>query len=780
MSILPALLILLQIPSFSQSGCEGDIVLTTQEEIDAFTCETLEGDLHLILSEALDLEPLTVLREVKGTLIIDFNPDLDLYPDGLRNLHRAGAIQITTGGGSSWDTRFDIGVFEQLTAIGALTVSEVRLINSFPALTQLDFLAMYSSYFTDISWLENIDFLQSLTFQNQVVAEQIEALLAKVKKGGDVSMTASNFGDLGGLKGVDYLNLLEITGSNGISFDGLSDLDSTNYFRISDTHTSGGCCGLAPYLGRDPQPVVFEFTGNSCSLSDIPACKNSCPGDILVGTQSDADNFTCAVVQGNLTLTGNYVYYDSLEVLEEVKGDLIIEDLMGPFGLNGLQNLHTVGGDVIIRNNQVLGNTQSLFRLTAVGGDIRVENNPDLTSVRGLENATAPVNLSVQNNPELVYCCELEALAARATGMVEISANGAYCSVSGFDECVTEQGECLGDVYVQNQDEADLFDCESIRGSFHLISSMPLDGSELLKLDSVTENVKLRLDYAEFDGLTNLAWIGGELAPTSNKLFGADIHLGGLSGLRHLGGINTALTRFEGQLWVEGTLNYVSFGYATEFLTINWIPNVTQVDSLWLSEINESQVDVNHLMSLLPEDGIVYMGNPNLENFSGLQGKTELASLSIDAGTAQTLDGMEDLRTIGDLKLNYLFVLDNCCGLYNLLTDGTITGDFLFIVEGCTIEGIISGCAPAEEIPSSVYPNPSASNAVTIKWTGDDQQASRVQVLDNFGKVVMQSELGARGGIRTAVLDISRLPSGTFLVRIITGKNAELRRLVRE
>lgn len=375
--LLMCLLAAVHITPAPAQVCQGDIFLSSQEEVNAFACETVDGDLYLEINDPLDFEALSLLTEVTGTIHIAFAPDLYPAIRGLRNLGKAGGLEIRAGGGSSWDTHFEIGVFTSLDSLGTLSVSEIRLSGSFPALTRLNGLSMYASYFMDISWLENIAPIHSLRLNTQIVAGQNEVLMAKVKEGGDVSVMYSYFEDFGGLQGTGFLNTLEITGSSGKSFDGLTSLDSTNYFLVTDTEVSEGCCGLASYLRSDPKPVAFQFSGNSCSLNEIlENCvrENVCEGDVVLVTQEDFYNFNCTRIVGNLVLGNEFdanseLVTSSLSKLKEVIGNVNI-NRTDPTPLPLIQ-LESIGGELTIGNEVDLGSfsaLKSVRRIKSNGG----------------------------------------------------------------------------------------------------------------------------------------------------------------------------------------------------------------------------------------------------------------------------------------------------------------------------------------------------------------------------------------------------------------------------
>ncbi len=541
------------------------------------------------------------------------------------------------------------------------------------------------------------------------------------------------------------------------------------------------CCELSPIVQNGGVYGNINIYGNgaSCTPEAIRNCSEGgldCVGDFIL-TGREVANFQCRTIDGSLTIIGGTLL-DSLKVLQSVTGDLTIEGTSA-YNLNGLQNLRYVGGTVTIRNNPLLFNIQSLLNLQNVGGDILVENNEWLSSVRGIETIENPGgDLVIQDNPLLDYCCELDVLLPRIPGTVLIVNNGSQCTPDGISVCDPEEGECIGDVYVNNQEEAEAFDCQTVTGDFTLMASAPFGAGNLPMLKNVEGDFYLRIDYEEFTGLENVQSVGGILVPGPYFNSGASINLDGFSGLETLGGFSSGLVFYDGQLSsVTGTVHFIDLGYATRFENPDWIPQVNRIDSLVLTVIDEN-VDTDDLFRRVPEDGDIYISSPFLTDLSGLSGKSQLNSLDITSGQLESLAGMEDLRMLNKFSMRFVDV-DDCCPLYGLLTEGSIT-DFTFEGNTCTIDEILENCAPPEVMEFSVYPNPVNSGNVTVDWEGDEKASTTIQVLDNFGKLVYEQTLSAIRGRRTAQLEIDNLPNGTYLVRIITGEQVELRRMIRE
>lgn len=77
----------------------------------------------------------------------------------------------------------------------------------------------------------------------------------------------------------------------------------------------------------------------------------------------------------------------------------------------------------------------------------------------------------------------------------------------------------------------------------------------------------------------------------------------------------------------------------------------------------------------------------------------------------------------------------------------------------------------------SFFPNPLAGDLLTLTWTG--QQAEAVRVLDQAGRLV-QVEGMRRMTQGQLDLDLSGLPSGIYLIQLVTDRGPQVRLLVRD
>ncbi|MEL6772932.1 MAG: T9SS type A sorting domain-containing protein, partial [Bacteroidota bacterium] len=76
-----------------------------------------------------------------------------------------------------------------------------------------------------------------------------------------------------------------------------------------------------------------------------------------------------------------------------------------------------------------------------------------------------------------------------------------------------------------------------------------------------------------------------------------------------------------------------------------------------------------------------------------------------------------------------------------------------------------------------LYPNPSSTSATLAVQVAESQEAS-VTVYDVLGRAVVSGAVALRGGSEERLdVDVSGLPAGTYVVRVVGESFAETRRL---
>jgi hypothetical protein len=358
--------------------------------------------------------------------------------------------------------------------------------------------------------------------------------------------------------------------------------------------------------------------------------------------------------------------------------------------------------------------------------------------------------------------------------------------------------------------------------------------SSLTGLDSLT-TIGGSLDVRHNDILTNLAgldnltYIGGNLSIYDNHdlanltgLEGLNYLPGNLSiGIYFLGG-NFSLTDLTGLDNLASIGGNLSIAENSALTTLTGLEMLTNIGASFVLNENYDLVSLTALESLTHLGGNLSIKyNRNLNSLMGLDRLTSVnGGLSVVGNPVLTnLTGLDGLASIGgDLRIIWNYDLTNLTGLNNI-DAGSISALFIYqnsMLSTCHVQSICDylaapngdihihdndpGCNSQEEVeeacgmtgtdefqvPGSglqveVYPNP-AEREVFVSVSSQQSAVGshfRLTILDLFGRVVptMMDEMKSPGEYSVRI-DVSGLPAGVYLVRVQTGEQRAVRKLV--
>lgn len=84
-----------------------------------------------------------------------------------------------------------------------------------------------------------------------------------------------------------------------------------------------------------------------------------------------------------------------------------------------------------------------------------------------------------------------------------------------------------------------------------------------------------------------------------------------------------------------------------------------------------------------------------------------------------------------------------------------------------------------DELSLSIYPNP-ASNIVQVKYPRESIDAIRLMLTDNSGRIIDEQNIEPRSQVGLAEFKIDHLPNGVYFVVYQSGKNKEVRKLIKQ
>jgi len=212
--------------------------------------------------------------------------------------------------------------------------------------------------------------------------EQITAI-----EGTIICDNCTGFENFEGLNNLETVGGIEFIGGDEFEFSGLESLDtvtgSMNFF-LADFNDFSGLGGV-PVVQGDViidectlygfGYITLSFIGGSFILQNNSGLSNT----QLIGLEQ---------VEGDLIIQNNTELFlaDGFFTLTEVGGDLKLINNPGLLGFAIPWNLPAVGGDILIEQMSGLSNLNFLGNLAEIDGSISLFDNSSLNDISGIEN----------------------------------------------------------------------------------------------------------------------------------------------------------------------------------------------------------------------------------------------------------------------------------------------------------------------------------------------------------------------------------------------------------
>jgi|GEM_PF-3937387 len=347
----------------------GDLILTSQTEVNTFNYTEITGKLRIqefLIGNITSLDNLSSLTSIGGDLEIVSNT-------AITNLN--GLSNLISVGGSVY-----------ISINGALTN-----LDGLSDLTSLQLLLVYdNAALTNIDGLFGITSLTNLAFEHNTSLTNLDGLSNLTSVSADVYILDGALTNIDGLSGLSTVGgFLKIQQNNVLTnINGLSNLSSV-----------GG------FLSIYQNTTLANLNG----LSSL----NSVGGDL------DIEN--------NAALTN----INGLTSLTSVGGSVTISYNGVLTNVDGLASLPSVNGDLIIFQNIALTNLDGLSGIVSLVGYLDIEENTALTNLNGLSSLTSVGDLYIANNIALSEFCGLYSLlnGGGLVGTYTVSDNAANPSV---------------------------------------------------------------------------------------------------------------------------------------------------------------------------------------------------------------------------------------------------------------------------------------------------------------------------------------------------------------
>ncbi|MDX2305453.1 MAG: T9SS type A sorting domain-containing protein [Microscillaceae bacterium] len=249
-----------------KSPCIGDIVLNTQEQVDAFTCESVEGNLTITGSVAF-LNALSSLKSIKGNLHIVNTTSL-ISLDGLQNLEFLGGdfyIRNNTALSLPLSGAFENGDAFKLTEIGgSLTVFDNPQLLSMGGFRKVKNIKGFVDIIDndEMSNLQGLDGLETIG----------KAFTSSLQIFGNFRL--ARLDGLGKLRSMSG-NLNISSNANLLFLDDLAQLGSIGgTIKIAFNNRLDNCCGIARLVAMSPEKA--EIQGNAVGCNTIQELFTAC------------------------------------------------------------------------------------------------------------------------------------------------------------------------------------------------------------------------------------------------------------------------------------------------------------------------------------------------------------------------------------------------------------------------------------------------------------------------------------------------------------------------
>lgn len=678
---------------------EGDVTLTTQAEVDAFSYTEVTGTLTISGNDISNLSTLSQLTRA-GNLILRANASLaDL--SGLSALSEVYSIDVS-----------DNPMLANLDALSSVTVARDGItISNNASLESINGFSMLAGDVRGITisgnpQLKSVNGFQSLTrllsYDGGDLVIDNNASLTSID---GLSSLSGIYGKSGSIQITNNAALLNI--------DGLSSFQTfvctATFLNISNNTSLKNLDGLSSLSQMGTDDIGTILIENNAALENIDGLSQlRTPFDLFT-------QYSIIKIKNNTALS----QCDGVKPLLESMGGEALSELIQ------MGNIEVSGNDSGCTLEEIIaGIPQSIYAFSLID-----ENGGSL--IRSFDSVTVDlgnpyyVNTAVQaktfpspvgsvvflidNQLEIVdndypYAVSLATLGA---GVHHVT-----CELYSLADKQGEKGNgksfvinilstpqiCEGDVVLASQADVDAFTCTEVTGTL-LISGN--DITNLNALSALTAVGKLRIEgnpsLPNVNGLSNLIH-AGDFHESSNPLPFVNISnnqaltdLNGLSSLRDVGGPlvidnNDLLETINGFTSLPLIAHTLQISNNDRLQSINGFSGVTEINSFFDSQLiidnNASLTNVDGLSSLRSFRGkstnVQIINNTSLPNVDGLMslsflnGTTSLLDISGNA-VLKDLDGLASLRVVGLDQLGTIHIennalLENIDGLSQIRT----------------------------------------------------------------------------------------------------------------
>lgn len=400
-------------PEPEQKVFDGDVILTSQQEVDDFGAEgytEIAGDLTIRdgnnPATIESFESINTLQKVGGSLSIERS-------DQLVNL--SGFIELSEIGGNLFieanSALSSVDAFQELIAIGG----NLRILNELTVFSLNGFSSLIS-----IGGEFNLENINPGKVSEISAFESLEIIAERLAFGGVNGNVAA------------FDNLKEVGG--GVQLTGVNSIKNLEFFNKLEI-VSGEF-----YIGFNSSLESFEGLEKITALGGLVIVFNESLESLNGLDLNEINRLEDLRIEGNVSLL-SIIGLESLQIVDErvaIRNNQKLENL------DGLQGLERAGY-LDIESNWVLQNISALNNLRFIDNTLNISINNALESLSGLENLEGTgmgddqINIGrirISGNPEIVNLDPLENLTTTWYGNIEIQNNQRLENLDGLRNVV--------------------------------------------------------------------------------------------------------------------------------------------------------------------------------------------------------------------------------------------------------------------------------------------------------------------------------------------------------
>jgi len=385
-------------------------------------------------------------------------------------------------------------------------------------------------------------------------------------------------------------------------------------------------------------------------LLSIQLQAQPCNGPLTFSLQSQIDSFPikypdCTRVVSSVNIEGNDITnLNGLNALEEITGNLVIQQAAQLTNIDALGNLKKIGNNLEITEVPMLSNLDSLDELSTIGRHLILYRLNSLADIKGLNQLT-----SIGSDCSIRACPRLKDLK----GLNNLQ------SVDGLK--INEMDSLLNIQALGN--------LETITGSLHILYTEALSNLDgLEKIENIGRDLRLtgNKSIKNINGLSNVKTIESTIWITANDSL---LHINALSNLQIA----------NGQLSVS----------SNDRLThIDGLQNISRVGGAFTLSFNDGLISIEGLSSLESVGGSFRISeNPKLESLKGLS-KLDRVTSTFYLESLSALTQVDDLRNFGGTGGSILIQKNDHLKSLKGFSNLTSAGKFLQITENKSLRNL--------------------------------------------------------------------------------------------